>query len=114
MQQIVINVCHGGFAISDLAVELYARLAGLDLVADKDKHHFTHWYRGTALDENYFSQRDIPRDCPHLVATVLQLGTAADGRYSRLKIVEIPDDVQWHICEYDGWEHVAENHRTWE
>jgi len=27
--------------------------------------------------------------------------------------VEIPDDVKWHIHEYDGLEHVAEDHRTW-
>ena len=67
MQQIVINACHGGFGLSNLAVELYGKLAGLDLVASEDKFHFTHWYRGTALDENYFSQRDIPRDCPHLI-----------------------------------------------
>ena len=114
MQQIVINVCHGGFGLSNLAVELYGKLAGLDLVSDQDKFHFTHWYRGTVLDENYFSQRDIPRDCPHLIETLLQLGIAANGRYSRLKVVEIPDGVEWHIAEYDGWEHIAENHRTWE
>ena len=114
MTQIVINVCHGSFGLSNLAVELYGKLTGLDLVASEDNHHFTHWYRGTVLDENYFSQRNIPRDCPHLVATVLQLGEAAAGRYSRLKVVSIPDDVSWHICEYEGWEHIAENHRTWE
>jgi hypothetical protein len=30
-----------------------------------------------------------------------------------LRIVEIPDGVEWHISEYDGIEHIAENHRTW-
>jgi hypothetical protein len=113
-QKIVINSCHGGFSLSDAAVELYGKLANLDLVASQDRYHFTHWYRGTALEENYFSQRDIPRDCTHLVAVVQQLGTAANGRYSHLKIVTIPDDVAWHIAEYDGYEHVAENHRTWD
>jgi len=24
----------------------------------------------------------------------------------------VPDDVKWHIHEYDGLEHVAEDHRT--
>jgi len=42
------------------------------------------------------------------------MGDEVDTRYSKLKIVEIPDDVKWHIGEYDGIEWVAENHRTWE
>jgi hypothetical protein len=113
-QKIVINSCHGGFSLSNAAVELYGKLAGLNLVAAiQDRHHFTHWYRGTVLNENYFSQRDIPRDCPHLVAAVEQLGESASGRYSNLKVVEIPDGVSWHIAEYDGWEWIAEDHRTW-
>ena len=32
---------------------------------------------------------------------------------STLKIIEIPDDVDWIIEEYDGNEWVAEKHRTW-
>lgn len=42
-----------------------------------------------------------------------QLGEAADGDYAELKVVEIPDDVQWIVEEYDGAEWVAEKHRTW-
>jgi len=30
-----------------------------------------------------------------------------------LKIVDIPDGVEWEIEEYDGMEWVAEKHRTW-
>jgi hypothetical protein len=30
-----------------------------------------------------------------------------------LGIAIVPDDVKWHIEEYDGSEHVAEDHRTW-
>jgi hypothetical protein len=38
----------------------------------------------------------------------------ANGSFSRLKIVEIPDGVEWTIQEFDGNEWVAEKHRTWE
>ena len=31
----------------------------------------------------------------------------------QLTIVDVPDEVKWHIHEYDGLEHVAEDHRTW-
>lgn len=37
----------------------------------------------------------------------------ADGKCAELKIIEIPDDIEWEIEEYDGWEHVAEKHRVW-
>jgi hypothetical protein len=31
-----------------------------------------------------------------------------------LRVVEIPDDVEYHIYEYDdGFEIIRENHRTW-
>jgi len=48
-----------------------------------------------------------------LVAIVEALKERADGKYAKLKIVEIPDDVNWYIEEYDGNEWVAERHRTW-
>ena len=32
---------------------------------------------------------------------------------ANLKMVEIPDDVEWEIADYDGKEWVAEKHRTW-
>jgi hypothetical protein len=48
------------------------------------------------------------RDDPKLVKMV------ETGEFNEdLKIVEIPDDVDWIIQEYDGFEWVAENHRTW-
>lgn len=92
MQQIVINACHGGFGLSDKAQLLYLELTGYNLAE-------YHW--------------EIKRDDPMLVQTVLRLAGAANTPYSALKVVEIPDGVQWHIAEYDGREWVAEDHRTW-
>lgn len=50
---------------------------------------------------------------PLLVAAVEALGAEANGQHASLSVVEIPDGVNWHIDEYDGSEHVAEDHRTW-
>ena len=36
-----------------------------------------------------------------------------DGKCASLKVVEVPEDAEWEIDEYDGNEHVAEKHRTW-
>jgi hypothetical protein len=49
-----------------------------------------------------------------LIAVIEEMGVAeASGKYAEITIVEVPDDVKWHIDEYDGIEHVAEDHRTW-
>jgi hypothetical protein len=55
----------------------------------------------------------VARDDPYLVKIVKELGSSASGGHAKLKIVEIPGDVLWHIGEYDGVEWVAEDHRTW-
>lgn len=95
MTQIVINTRHGGFGLSDMALEMYN---GFQLETG-----------GPVIEYD----GEISRDCPRLVAVVQALGEDADGPYARLKIVTIPDDVEWYIHEYDGIEWVAEAHRTW-
>jgi hypothetical protein len=94
MTKVVINACHGGFGLSAEAESKYKELAGI-------------------TDPNFLSRR-IPRDDAHLIAVVELMGTAASNKYSELKIVDVPDDVNWCIEEYDGKEWVAERHRTWE
>jgi hypothetical protein len=91
--KIVINTCYGGFGLSESSLEDYKK-------------------RKNITDENFYHW-DIPRDCPHLVAMVEEGGTDVDGIYSELKVVDVPDDANWYIEEYDGMEHVAERHRTW-
>lgn len=90
--KIVINACYGGFGLSKEALALFNERSG------------------TVNTYEY----DIERNNPILVEIVEQLGEAADGRFAELKVVEIPDDVQWQIEEYDGNEWVAEKHRKWD
>jgi hypothetical protein len=94
IQRIVINTVHGGFGLSEQASRLFAQRTG---IANKE----------------LWSDRDIARDDPVLVAIVRELGVDADTRYAKLKIVEVPYGVDWTIEEYDGVEWVAEKHRTW-
>ena len=102
--KIVINACHGGFGLSDEALRIYKAAKEIRGVP------------ATFHDEDDFgedSEYHIPRNDPVLVAVVEKLGERANGKHADLKIVEIPDDVQWEIEEYDGSEWVAEKHRTW-
>ena len=94
MTKIVINTCYGGFGLSEEAFAQFREIKGLGVQYDFDG--------------------DIPRDDPVLIQIVEQLGQRSHGDYAKLKVVEIPDDVKWHIGEYDGCEWVAENHRTWD
>lgn len=95
MQRIVINTCHGGFGLSETALNLYRAYAGIK-------------------EEDKFYDFEIERNDPILLQVIEQLGASECGtRYSELKVVEIPDDVEWEIKEYDGKEWVAEVHRTW-
>lgn len=55
---------------------------------------------------------DADRTDPDLVRVVEELGEAANTRFSKLEVVEIPDDVEYRIDEYDGSETIAEG-RTW-
>lgn len=89
--KIVINQCHGGFGLSDEAMELYVKESGTTPAGT--------W--------------DIARDDPTLVRIVEEMGFNSSARYSDLKVVEVPDGVRWFIQEYDGMEWVAEAHRTW-
>lgn len=71
------------------------------------------------LEENYekynwsFTRYFKSRTDPLLVEVVETLGREASGHHAELKIIEIPDDIEWTVQEYDGWEWVAEKHRTW-
>lgn len=48
-----------------------------------------------------------------LVQVVEELGSEANGQCANLRIVEIPDDIDWDINDYDGMESVEEKHRRW-
>jgi hypothetical protein len=74
---------------------------------------FTSQEFNTINKEHYFYYRDIERHDPDLIAVVEELGEAADGSCSKLKVVEVPDGVEYEIEEYDGNEWVAEVHRRW-
>jgi hypothetical protein len=114
--KIVINSDFGGFGLSDKAIREYALKKGMTLVEEKcGQFSFTNFYNGEISENNLFLDRDIDRSDIDLVKIVETLGTAANGKYANLKVVEIPKDVDgnWYIEEYDGQEHVAERHRTW-
>ena len=86
--KVVINKCFGGFGLS------------------KEAYKFLNipW-------DGYGFEFMGDRSNPALVKCVETLGNKASGGLSSLKVVEIPDDVEWEINEYDGLESVVGQHR---
>lgn len=90
MTSVVISERFGGFGLSGPATQRLTELTGEPV-----------------------SECDIARDDPRLVQVVRELGRDASGGYAELVVVDLPDGVKWHIHEYDGFETVHENHRSW-
>jgi hypothetical protein len=112
VMKIVINSDYGGFGLSDEAMELYLTRKGIPF--DKKPWKFNEYiFVKPGTEDDLYLHWDVERDDPVLVQVVEELGEKADGRYSQLKIVEIPDDVEWDIQEYDGIESIHEKHRVW-
>jgi hypothetical protein len=137
--KVVVNKCYGGFSLSYDGVVEYAKRSGFPLFAyvsartadggfDLDRYvpyipdgkdpFCIHYSKAELKDgkfnnETYFSDRAIPRDDVILIAVVEVLGENANGTCAELRIVEIPDGIKWVIGEYDGMEHVEEEHRSW-
>ena len=111
--KIVINKCHGGFGLNHEAILLYGKLKGLNIVWEIDKCNLYHYYIGEISEDTYFADWDIPRTDPALIEVVEKLGENVNQRGAELKVVEIPDDVEWILQDYDGIEWIAEKHRTW-
>ena len=118
--KVVINTDFGGFGLSREAFERLLQRKGIDYEVVESKTlgviRESFYHKGHAGDDEfYLSDYDFydNRSDEDLVEVVETLGGAANGSYSNLKVVEIPDGVEWYIEEYDGREHIAERHRTW-
>ena len=89
--KVVINTCYGGFSVSKAVYD----------------------YLGIPWDN--YGYINLERNDPTLIAAIEAVGLeAAAGRYAQLKIVDIPEDIEWYIDEYDGMESIHENHKVWD
>lgn len=143
MKKVVINKCYGGFGLSPLAMKELAKLEGKkcyffvedSLVNINDCDNSSFWSAYSIKDPDFekMSTQDEDglyttanqysdsisivepndRSCPNLVKVVEKLGADVNGAFADLKIIEIPQDVEYTIEEYDGIEWVAEVHKTW-
>lgn len=145
--KIIINRCFGGFNLSPLAYEEYAKRKGVQIywyaidysseIETYKKVSFEELNRIISVthpitkdlgdyftendtdkeedfDNNYFAIGKQDRTDEILISVVEDLGDKANGTYAELKVVEIPDDVNYYIDDYDGIETIHERHRIWD
>jgi hypothetical protein len=109
--KLVINKCFGGFSVSRKAVEYMANLGSSQAIAELEsmEDNSNDIYLG--YSEKYDHQYN--RNDPYLIEAVEVLKEEANSRFSKLKVIEIPEGVNWEIDEYDGVEVAREKHRSW-
>lgn len=119
MVKIAINRCFGGFGLSEPAFERLLARKGIAFEKVKGESSFLgdKYYNAGHVgdDEYYLSEYSFCEDRadPDLIAVIEEMGKEAESWAADIHIIEVPADVKWHIHEYDGLEHVAEDHRTW-
>ena len=100
--KIVKNKCLGGFSLTEavykelgIAWDGYGYLYNEDLNLDSDNYNL---YRADKK----------------LIAAIEKIGLEESaGKHASLKIIDIPDDIDWYISESEGIETIHEDHQRW-
>lgn len=111
--KVAINRKYGGFGLSREALEYL----GVDPESNLISGHGFISLEDLGEEQSDDCEEDTRRlrTHPRLIECIETLGAdRASGQLTSLKIVTIPDGVDWVIKDYDGAEWIAEKHRTWE
>jgi hypothetical protein len=113
MRKIVINKSYDEFCVSHKAFVRLRELGQQEALQEADLGAY--WPAAATPREPRLNRCGIliPRDDEKLIRVVEELQSEANGHSADLKIVSIPDEVQWQISKVGGIEHVSEVRRTW-
>ncbi len=128
--KVVINVCYGGFGLSQTALEKLIewgvpRQPYIKPTRGADGYYipepandgeviFDRSLPGDGSRDSFLGERlrapwmKTNRTHPLLVRVVEELGKSASDPFAKLEIVEVPDGVEWTILNRNGWEQVVE------
>jgi len=133
--KIAVNKGYGGYGLSLKALRRYAELKGFlvyfytrDINGRYVRIDNQNKFKGLgffaykkdfgkypkSFDENErFYDSTIERTDPILIKVIEELGDKASDDSANIKIIDIPDDIEWEIDECDGFEWVYEKRRRW-
>lgn len=112
--KVVINKCYGGFGLSREALHELRKMGHKAALAETDIGE--KWPDSNEIREQFLDSflKEIDRNDPMLLELIERLGSErVSSPLAELVVINIPDDVKWHIEEYDGVEWIAEDHKTW-
>lgn len=88
-------------------MEIFSKKLWRDMTRDEQIE------QNSLYDKHVIRLGNLKRNDPLLIQIIEELGEQANGSCAELKIVEIPNDVNWEINDYDGMESVRETSREW-
>jgi len=108
--KVVINDCYGGYGISFDAMLDLVRIKGLDYAVVVDESEKVIQVEG----RNYYHW-DIDRADKDLIQLLEEKGNEyVSDSCAQLKVIEIPDGIEYVILEFDGTERIVEKGRVWQ
>jgi len=100
--KIAINKCYGGFGVSKAIYD--------ELGIKWDEYGYIDNESFGIESNNFYEYRKHPK----LIAAIEKIGEKdASGNLADVRVVNIPDGVEWEIEDYDGIETIHESHRSW-
>ena len=100
--KVAINKCFGGFSVSkEVYKELGIKWDGYGYIGNDDLG---------IKGDNYNAYRSYPRFIEALEKVDKD---KCSGSLAKVVIVEIPDEIEFEIDDYDGQESIHEKHRSW-
>ena len=100
--KVAINKCFGGFSVSkEVYKELGIKWDGYGYIGNDDLG---------IKGDNYNTYRSYPR----FIEALEKVGKdKCSGSLAKVVIVEILDEIEFEIDDYDGQESIHEKHRSW-
>ena len=100
--KIAINDCFGGFGVTKAVFK--------ELGIEYDGYGYLDNDSFGIKSSNYNEYRKHPK----LISAIEKIGVEdSSGSCAKICIVDIPEDVEWEINDYDGAESIHEVHRSW-
>lgn len=113
--KVVINTVYGGFRLNQQMLKLLVnhgvktQFVGFECVGLGGKRVYKDKGSGELLAPWF----DNHRNDPDLVAAVEEFNSCYNDCIHSLKVVTIPNGVDYVISDYDGVETIHEKHRMW-
>jgi 7-cyano-7-deazaguanine synthase len=119
-KKVVINKKIGGYGLSNEVIIWLYEQGDEHIAVFKYDEKWKDFEDGIIIENNgikyilFDEHNKETRDCPLLVKCVELFKEKSNNQFSHLKVVEIPEDIEYIVEEGDtGIEWIAENHRIW-